>query len=110
MTKIEYKQIRALEPVKFPYMAKWTINFVDDMVVLADTNSAYPLSAKQKNIIENLIYKYRKQIPDWKELTAIREAAKRQPRATIPCGVFKREQRETPLFDMIQNVCHETKR
>lgn len=107
MTKIEFNQIRSLENVRLPFGANWTANFIKDMVNLTYTNTLYHLTEKQKQIIENLIYKFRKQIPDWDKLTAVREPAKREAKPLLTCGVFKREQRELPLFESIQNVTRE---
>ena len=109
MTKIEFNQIRALENVKLPFGANWTKNFISDMVNLTYTNSFYSLTDKQKDIVENLIYRYRKQIPNWDVLTSKREPAKRQRKPILSCGVYKREQRELPLFDTIENVTREIK-
>ena len=111
MTKNEFNQIRALENVSLPFGANWTENFIKDMVNLSYANTFYTLSLKQKETIENLIYKFRRQIPNWENLTKIRKAAVMKPKAKplLERGVYKREQKELPLFAALENVTREIK-
>jgi len=100
MSKNEVNQIKALEFVNLPYGADFTKKFIADMVSISYTNSLYQLSRRQKLVLNQLVYKYRRQIDNWEKLTPDRFAVKRKPKVKplIECGVVAREMREITLF------------